>query len=143
MGYRETNISVLLWNIIGDAKMSNDQLIDDIAKLCNAIKDKVSIYDFFKDFKVMELSEFGKNWKGKCTFCKSDKKDFVLSVKNNCFYCFSCHMCGDIVTFFAKSHNLTFENAAVILANIFKIENIDQKFMDETLDSIRRRFERK
>jgi len=108
---------------------------------------KLNIIDVIKE--DVELIIKGNYYKGLCPFCdskkertcplcesvlKEEKQPFTISPKKGIFYCFSCHAGGDLVAYIAKKENVSHLDAAMWLADKYKLkipEDIRKKLEKE------------
>ena len=85
------------------------------------IKQRVSILDVVRDYTA--LKKAGGYWKGRCPFHHEKTASFTVSPDRNIFYCFGCHVSGDVIAFIARTENLSGQKeAAQLLAERFGID---------------------
>lgn len=85
------------------------------------IKQRVSILDVVQDYTA--LKKAGGYWKGRCPFHHEKTASFTVSPDRGIFYCFGCHVSGDVVAFIARVENLSGQrDAAKLIAERFRIE---------------------
>ena len=61
-----------------------------------------------------DLIQMKISWRGTCTFC-NEEKALSVSQEKQVFYCFNCHIGGDILTFVAKEHRMSLKMALIFL----------------------------
>lgn len=69
------------------------------------IKDKVCIIDLVGRY--VSLKKVGRYWKGLCPFEKEKKGNFTITPEKQIFYCFTCHIHGDVINFVEKIEDCT------------------------------------
>lgn len=94
--------------------MALDEVIQEL-KFRARIQDVVSGYN-------IELKKRGRNLVGLCPFHGEKTASFNLYPENNSFYCFGCHIGGDVITFIRKIENLDYIDAVKLLAQRYNIE---------------------
>lgn len=87
--------------------MSTGRLLEDIQA-------RIDIVDFISDY--VHLKKAGQNWKGLCPFHQEKTPSFTVSQAKQMFYCFGCSAGGSVITFLMKHDNLSFREAATVLA---------------------------
>lgn len=85
------------------------------ADIINKIKSKNDIVKYISS--KQELIQRGKNYHGKCPVC-GKSESFVVYPGTNSFYCFSCSLGGDIITYVMKTQNVDYKSAVSELASI-------------------------
>jgi len=55
--------------------------------------------------KYISLKEVESYWKGNCPFHIDESFSFTVNPTKNVFYCFQCHVGGDVITFISKIKN--------------------------------------
>lgn len=80
----------------------------------NYIKSRIAILEVVNNYTTIKKT--GHYWKGACPFHSERTPSFTVSPDKNIFYCFGCHMGGDVITFIAKVENVTPLQAAHYLA---------------------------
>ncbi len=83
---------------------------DDI----EAIRSSNDIVDVISQY--VSLKQSGKNFKGLCPFHKEQTPSFNVNPDNQFFYCFGCGAGGDVFSFIMQIENMTFPEAAEVLA---------------------------
>jgi DNA primase len=73
------------------------------------IVDVISLY--------VPLKESGRNFKGLCPFHKEKTPSFNVNQERQFFYCFGCGAGGDVFNFVMRIENMTFLEAAELLAD--------------------------
>jgi DNA primase len=85
------------------------------------IKQRVAILDVVRDYTALKRA--GGYWKGRCPFHHEKTASFTVSPDRGIFYCFGCHVSGDVVSFIARAENLSGQrDAARLLAERHGIE---------------------
>jgi len=69
------------------------------------IKTKIHILDIVSEY--TKLKRAGSYWKGQCPFHSEKTASFTVSPDKGIFYCFGCHVSGDVITFIAKMEGYT------------------------------------
>jgi len=91
----------------------DESLIEEI-KSANDIVDIVGEY--------VTLKRTGTSYKGLCPFHKEKTPSFSVSADKQIFHCFGCGVGGDVIKFLTQTENISFYEAAQILADRAKIE---------------------
>ncbi|MBI4837614.1 MAG: DNA primase [Nitrospirae bacterium] len=78
------------------------------------IKSRLDIVDIVSEY--VALKKAGQNYKGLCPFHTEKTPSFMVSPSKQIFHCFGCGSGGDIFTFLTRHENLSFNEAAIILA---------------------------
>ncbi|MDD4028802.1 MAG: DNA primase [Caldisericia bacterium] len=73
------------------------------------IKTRINIVDFIG--KYVSLRKAGQNFVGLCPFHVEKTPSFSVNPGKEIFYCFGCHIGGDIIHFVEKYEGLTFQEA--------------------------------
>lgn len=110
--------------------MALDDVIQEL-KLRANIEDVVSGYN-------IQLKRRGRNLLGLCPFHGEKTPSFNLYPENNSFYCFGCHIGGDVITFIRKIENLDYIDAVKLLAQRYNI-NMPENTNDQGLSKLRNR----
>lgn len=84
------------------------------------IKERVSILDTINEY--VTLKKAGGYYKGTCPFHHEKTASFTVSPHKEIFYCFGCHVSGDIISFIAKIENCSPKDAAKLLAEKYNID---------------------
>jgi len=87
--------------------------------LFSFIKERVSILDIINEY--VTLKRAGGYYKGTCPFHHEKTASFTVSPDKGIFYCFGCHLSGDVVSFIAKIENCSQKEAAQLLAERYQI----------------------
>ncbi len=95
------------------------------------IKERVSILDIVNEY--VTLKKAGGYYKGTCPFHHEKTASFTVSPHKEIFYCFGCHISGDIISFIAKIENCSQKDAAKLLAEKYNID-LPQNISFETSD---------
>lgn len=84
------------------------------------IRQKADIVQIISDYVKLELK--GKNYLGLCPFHQEKTPSFTVSRDKQLYYCFGCGAGGDIFNFMMEMENLSFMEAAKILAERFGVQ---------------------
>ena len=93
------------------------------------IKHTADIVEVISD--VVLLKRAGKNYLGLCPFHSEKEPSFTVSPEKQIFYCFGCTVGGNVFSFLMKYQNVSFPEAATILARRYGIEIPIQKMSFE------------
>ena len=88
--------------------------------LFSFVKSQLSILDVIGEY--TKLKKAGTYWKGHCPFHHEKTASFTVSPHREIFYCFGCHMGGDLISFIAKTENCTQLEAAQHLIERYQLE---------------------
>lgn len=88
--------------------MNNNEII-------NQIKDSLDITDIIGE--RVKLRKTSRGYMGLCPFHQEDTPSFHVYSDTQTYYCFGCHVSGDIFTYVMKSENLSFPEALTMLAD--------------------------
>lgn len=105
----------------------------------NFIKQKVSILDVVSQY--ASLKKAGLYWKGNCPFHHEKTPSFSVSPHKEIFYCFGCHVGGDVISFIAKIENCSQSDAARQLVEQYSItlpDSVSWEKSDNTQEEKRR-----
>lgn len=78
------------------------------------IKHAADIIDVISEFVI--LKKAGKNYLGLCPFHSENAPSFTVSPEKQIFYCFGCTVGGNVFSFLMKYQNISFPEAAGMLA---------------------------
>ncbi|HRN78184.1 MAG TPA: DNA primase [Candidatus Dependentiae bacterium] len=84
------------------------------------IKEHISILDVTQEYAT--LKQAGGYWKGHCPFHHEKTASFTVSPHKEIFYCFGCHVGGDVITFISKIENCSQLEAAKHLTDRYNLE---------------------
>ncbi len=84
------------------------------------IKERLTIVDVVSSY--VELMPAGKHMKAKCPFHNEKTPSFTLSPDRGMYYCYGCHVGGDIFTFIQEIEGVDFKEALQILADKAGVE---------------------
>ncbi len=87
--------------------------------LFNFVKQHVQILTVVNEH--VALKKAGHYWKGRCPFHDEKTASFTVSPHREIFYCFGCHMGGDLITFVTKIENCTPLDAVKQLADRYNL----------------------
>lgn len=88
--------------------------------LFSFIKQHISILDVVNEY--VTLKRAGGYHKGTCPFHHEKTASFTVSPDKQIFYCFGCHLSGDVISFIAKIENCSQKDAAQLLAEKYSLE---------------------
>src|SRR5579863_10495321 len=88
--------------------------------LFSFIKERVSILTVVNEY--VTLKRAGGYHKGTCPFHHEKTASFTVSPDKEIFYCFGCHVSGDVISFIAKIENCSQKDAAKLLAEQYHID---------------------
>lgn len=88
--------------------------------LFSYVKSKVSIVDVIHEY--TQLKRAGLYWKGTCPFHHEKTASFTVSPGKEIFYCFGCHVGGDVISFIERIENCTPIMAANQLIDRYHID---------------------
>jgi len=88
--------------------------------LFGALKEKINITDIVS--KYLTLKRAGSYLKGRCPFHSEKTASFTVSPSKGIFYCFGCHLGGDVIAFIAKIEGCSQIEAVKILAKDYNID---------------------
>jgi DNA primase len=86
----------------------------------NEIRQAVDIVDVISDY--VQLKKQGRNYFGLCPFHGENTPSFSVSPDKQIFHCFGCGAGGNVFTFLMELENISFQEAAVRLAEKTNIE---------------------
>src|SRR5579872_5527495 len=88
--------------------------------LFSFIKARIPILDVVNEY--VTLKRAGGYHKGTCPFHHEKTASFTVSPDKEIFYCFGCHISGDVISFIAKIENCSQKDAAKLLAEKYNVE---------------------
>ena len=88
--------------------------------LFSYIKQRISILEVVGEYAT--LKKAGLYWKGCCPFHHERTPSFTVSPHKEIFYCFGCHVGGDVISFIGKIEHCSPLEAARHLAERHRIE---------------------
>ena len=88
--------------------------------LFSYLKTRISILEVIHEYAT--LKKTGLYWKGQCPFHSEKTASFTVSPHKEIFYCFGCHVGGDVIAFMARMEQCTQSEAAKILIERYRIE---------------------
>jgi len=89
-------------------------------EIIQQLRDRVDIVDLIGRF--VTLKRAGRSYKGLCPFHQEKTPSFHVSPDRQAFHCFGCQEGGNAISFLMKVENLTFPEAARVLARELGIE---------------------
>lgn len=98
--------------------------------LFNFIKQQLNITNIVSEY--VTIKRAGNYWKGPCPFHFEKDASFTVSPDKQIFYCFGCHAGGDIISFIAKTENLTQREAVTHLIDRYGISIPDNLKHEQT-----------
>jgi DNA primase len=90
------------------------------AETIDDLRNRVDIVDVIG--RVVDLKKAGRNFKGLCPFHDEKTASFNVTPERQMFHCFGCQVGGDAIAFLMRYENLSFPEAARILAGEYGIE---------------------
>ncbi len=102
-------------------------MMDD--QLLRTIEDKIDIVELVSE--TTDLVRKGNRYWGLCPFHSEKTPSFTVSAEKRLFYCFGCHVGGNIFTFLMKRDNLTFKEAVEVLAARAGVEYVSKSVGSE------------
>ncbi len=88
--------------------------------LFSYLKTRIAILDVVSEYAT--LKKAGLYWKGQCPFHSEKTASFTVSPHKEIFYCFGCHVGGDVIAFIARKEQCSQIEAAKHLIDRYKIE---------------------
>ena len=85
-----------------------DEIVEEVRQR-NDIVDVISSY--------VRLNKKGSNYFGLCPFHNEKTGSFSVTPSKQMFYCFGCHVGGNVISFVQKYENMTFQEAVRLLAD--------------------------
>lgn len=101
--------------------------------LFSVIKQKLSILDVIADYAT--LKKAGNYYKGCCPFHHERTASFTVSPHKEIFYCFGCHVGGDVISFIAKIEHCSPLEAARHLVERYAINIPENISWEKSTDS--------
>ncbi len=86
----------------------------------NQIRQSIDIVDIISEY--VQLKKHGRNYFGLCPFHGESTPSFSVSTDKQIFHCFGCGAGGNVFTFLMEKDGLTFQEAAVRLAQKANID---------------------
>lgn len=83
------------------------------------LKQRISILDLVNEYAT--LKKAGNYYKAHCPFHHEKTASFTVSPHKEIFYCFGCHVGGDVISFMAKIENCSQIDAAKLLSEQYQI----------------------
>lgn len=84
------------------ANYDNDELIETILN-------EIDIVDFIGEY--VDLTRKSKYFFGECPFHNEDTASFCITPSKNMFYCFGCGESGNVISFYQKYNNVSYQEA--------------------------------
>ena len=88
--------------------------------LFSYLKTRIAILDVVSEYAT--LKKAGLYWKGQCPFHAEKTASFTVSPHKEIFYCFGCHVGGDVIAFIARKEQCSQIEAAKHLIERYQIE---------------------
>jgi len=85
-----------------------------VRSVLEEIKSRLDIVEVISEY--IPLRKAGQNYKALCPFHTEKTPSFMVSPTRQIYHCFGCGSGGDVFTFLIKYENLSFEEAADVLA---------------------------
>ena len=89
------------------------------------IRDRNDIESVISSY--VELKRRGRNLTGLCPFHNEKTPSFTVYPETSSYYCFGCHVGGDVITFIRNIENLDYIDAVKFLADRSGIKMPDEK----------------
>lgn len=105
--------------------------------LFSYIKSKISIIDVVNDY--THLKRAGLYWKAHCPFHHEKTASFTVSPHKEIFYCFGCHVTGDVITFISRMENCSAIEAVKHLADRYHIDLPSELMLGQDDNSTQKR----
>jgi DNA primase len=94
--------------------------LEKITNIAEEIKNRADIVDLIG--RTVHLKRSGTRWVGLCPFHNEKTPSFYVNDITQTYKCFGCQEFGDIITFYEKTYNLDFLDAAEKLAKELNID---------------------
>jgi len=88
--------------------------------LFSYLKTRIAILEVVGEYAT--LKKAGLYWKGQCPFHAEKTASFTVSPHKEIFYCFGCHVGGDVIAFIARMEQCSQMDAAKHLIERYQIE---------------------
>jgi DNA primase len=88
--------------------------------LFSYLKTRITILEVVGEYAT--LKKAGLYWKGQCPFHAEKTASFTVSPHKEIFYCFGCHVGGDVIAFIARMEQCSQMEAAKHLIERYQIE---------------------
>ncbi len=88
--------------------------------LFSYLKTRIAILDVVSEYAT--LKKAGLYWKGQCPFHSEKTASFTVSPHKEIFYCFGCHVGGDVIAFIARMEQCSQIEAAKYLIERYQLE---------------------
>lgn len=82
--------------------------------IINKLREEIDIVDVISEY--VQLKKHGRNYFGLCPFHGENTPSFSVSADKQIFHCFGCGAGGNVFSFLMEKEGLTFQEAAVKLA---------------------------
>ena len=92
------------------------------------IRDRNDVESVISNY--VELKRRGRNLTGLCPFHNEKTPSFTVYPETSSYYCFGCHVGGDVITFIRNIENLDYIDAVKFLADRSGIRMPDENFDD-------------
>lgn len=100
----------MVFEVIGARAMSG--ILDDFKE---QVRSQANIVEIISEY--VPLKKRGGSFWGCCPFHGEKTPSFSVTAEKNFFYCYGCHIGGDVFTFIMKIENITFPEALKLLAS--------------------------
>jgi DNA primase len=100
--------------------------------LYELIKNRVQVSEVAS--KKTDLKKRGTDYIGLCPFHSEKTPSFAVNDFKRFFYCFGCHVGGDVISFISQTTGLSYKEAALKLASDYKIEIPSSAAVRQELD---------
>jgi DNA primase len=100
--------------------------------LYDLIKNRVQVSEVVS--KKTDLKKRGTDYIGLCPFHSEKTPSFAVNDFKKFFYCFGCHVGGDVISFVAQTSGLGYKDAALKLASEYRIDVPSSTSVRQELD---------
>ena len=94
------------------------------------LKDTLYITDVIQSYGV-DIKKKGSKYWACCPFHNERTPSFSISLEEGFYYCFGCHVSGDMITFVEKMESMSFTDAVEKLANMAHMEIPEESYSEE------------
>lgn len=108
----------------------SDDFLAELRRRCD-IEKVISRY--------VDLKQRGSNFVGLCPFHNEKTPSFHINAAEQYFYCFGCHIGGDVISFIQQKENLSYVDAVTLLAEQAGMKLPQAGEQDNRLSLLRKR----
>jgi DNA primase len=107
-------------------------------EIIEEIRERADIVEVISDHVALKKS--GRNYKGLCPFHQEKTPSFMVSPEKQLFHCFGCSVGGNAFTFLMKYEQISFVEAARVLAQRYgvRIPEVKVTARDQRMENFRR-----